>query len=724
MDKLIFFTLGFCLHCSINWAQVPEWQHIPGPDGGRVENFDLDGLTLYALSHSAIYRSEDEGYHWQLLPKSLGTTRDKRQLRVEKGVFYALSDEGSLVRSIDQGASWKPVLQKPFPFDFETEQLQHLFVKGDTLLVGSLFTIYRSVNRGETWTTTADLVPASFVSIFEFKNEIFAAQDRYIYRSSDGGMSWESVFANAVGYAAVVATDSFLLAFYAPKNRLIRSTDGLRTWDAIDTDTLANHLEEDPYGAYPFRCVVGAGNLLYYYQTGHSHYFCPVRFCYSMDGGSTWRRGNHGAQVPIGRYLNDGISFGNHIVLASNQIQHSVDSGQTFSIQQVGLKAPRIDQVIHHGNTLFSTTVIENQNRSTNQGESWDAFQFPNYLGSHCQPSVWFEKTDKRLFRIAETEHLYEFSYTEDGGQNWKTLAPQDLYPRAVTKNAVYLRERSWTPNGPVNKFLKLTDHDTAFIELTLIGFDINQFPYYNLISLYDRFAIEYDNEFFIFDEYGTLNRQLPTSPCSYSVFSAPGNLYFLNDTYYNFCDDRCYILKPNTSDWQEIYPQDWTMGAPLYHNRRTFFLTHEGLIWVGLEGKGLFYATDNTGRFYPAQPQMPYPYPTAVSFHENQIWVGTDGGGIWTYPLPKKISDSTQKPVFQVFPNPSEGELNLQTDQFIKEEIAFAVFDAAGRRIVKNVLSPGQYWNPDLPDLPKGMYFLQMRTESGVFGLKWVVGN
>jgi hypothetical protein len=40
----------------------------------------------------------------------------------------------------------------------------------------------------------------------------------------------------------------------------------------------------------------------------------------------------------------------------------------------------------------------------------------------------------------------------------------------------------------------------------------------------------------------------------------------------------------------------------------------------------------------------------------------------------------------------------------------------------VQKLLSPGQYWSLNFPGLPKGLYFLQMRTESAVFGLKWVV--
>jgi hypothetical protein len=603
--------------------------------------------------------------------------------------------------------------------NFESEHLQYVFVKGDTLLVGSLFTIYRSTDKGESWTNSEDLVPASFVSIFEYKNEFFAAQDRYIYRSSDGGVTWKKVFTTSNGYAAVVATDSFLLAFYTDKSRLVRSIDGFRSWKTIDTDTLNIHLEEDPYGGYPFKWIGGTGKMLYYFQTGDSHYFCPIRYCYSSDGGTTWMRGNNGMQLPIGRRLNDGINFGQHILIGSDLIQHSVDSARTFFPLQKGLSSASVWQILHQKKKAILTLSPGENHLSSDLGESWETEPLQDSLDNNCQQRVWLRKTNNRIFRRRD---LY-FEYTEDGGHNWVGLDVESSSHWFTTENAFFIRETKWTPAGVVDKIWKLDDENTAFVEIELSGFDLFNYSYTYFYGYGDRFGVELDS-FYVFDENGILIRNLPTIPCKAMLFGDLGNLYFDGNTYYNFCNDRAYILPPNAVDWQEIYPQDWTTGIPLYHSPMTFFEPHDGVIWVGLEGKGLFYATDNTGRFYPAQPQMPYPYPTSISFVENSIWVGTDGGGIWTYPLPKTRNDQADNPGFKAFPNPSNGALNLQSELFVKGEIAFSLLDAAGRQMATETLTPGQYWSLDFPGLPKGLYFLQMRTESGVYGLKWLILN
>lgn len=716
MNRLLHFALGLSLNFSSLLAQVPEWQHIPGPDGGSIVNFDLDGSSLYALTQAGIYRSEDEGYQWTLLPKSLTTTRGKYQLRADKGIFYALDEDGALVRSDDQGESWKPVLQKPFPFDFETEHLQQVFVKGDTLLVGSYFTIYRSVDKGESWTTTADLVPASFVSIFEYKNELFAAQDRYIYRSSDGGATWNTVFTNFIGYADVVATDSALLAFYADQTRLVRSSDGFRNWDAIDTDILGNSLE-----ASTNNWVSGTGDTLYFFQGLYNAFDCPIKFCYSTDSGDTWHQGNNGEHVKIGRSFNGGILFGNHLVLASDQIQHSIDGGLTFTESQVGLKTGQIHQIIHQGSTVFANDGSIRNLVSHDGGETWSGYPRSALWEDYCYASEWFHKTNEKVFRFLD--YPYEASYTQNGGSSWSPLTIAGQGYTQETEHALWLTVATWDGSKYVNDYWKISDGDTTLTPIQLTDSAMQQ-PLFELTNLGDKFGVSLQEDFLIFDENGALIQKLPASHCI-PTFSWCGRLYFDGNTYYNLCGSRTFIFPPNATDWQEIYPQDWTTGIPLYHSNMTFFEPHNGILWVGLEGKGLFYATDNTGRFYPAQPQMPYPYPTSVSFDENSIWVGTAGGGIWTYPLPKVRNDQAENPGFTVFPNPSgTGDLSLQSELFVKEEITFSLLDASGWRIAQKVLTPGQYWSLDFPKLPRGLYFLQMRTESGVFGLKWTVLN
>lgn len=533
------------------------------------------------------------------------------------------------------------------------------------------------------------------------------------------------MFTNSVGYNAVIATDSFLYAFYGNRTRMIRSDNGLRSWKVVETDTILDFLEEDQYGGYPFKWVGGAGNMLYFFQNGDSHYFCDVRFCYSKDAGITWHRGNEGAQAPIGRRFSGGINLGAHILLLANQFYHSTDSAKTFFTAYSGLDCARINQILTEGNHLISSTNLGRGYLSKDFGQNWSRLPMFGDSVDICNPVTRFWQTGSRLFQLKDNITNREVSVSEDKGQTWRLLVSEYTYDRIATDNAFWFRTTEWVFGiGFIMKFWQLADQDSMIREVQFPTVDFENNPYLQIWGIGDKIGFEGEDGILIFDENTNPIQKLPPLPCSALLLGESTNLLVANNTYYNFCLDRCYIFPPNATEWQEIYPQDWTTGIPFYHSNRHFFKAHDGVIWVGLEGKGLFYATDNTGRFYPVEPQMPYPYPTSISFDEKNVWVGTDGGGIWTYPLEKTLSGKTDNAIFKVYPNPSSGELNLQSTGFVTEEIDFALLDASGRRLDKKTLAPGQYWSLNYTNLPKGLYFLQMRTDSAVFGLKWVLRN
>ncbi|MDP1813662.1 MAG: hypothetical protein Q8K92_04375, partial [Leadbetterella sp.] len=318
MKRYFFPTLFWISNLVLLPAQ--GWEHILGPDGGEIVNLNTDGSTLYSLTKAGIYRSEDEGYHWQLLKGSLAKTRNLSQMKASKGVFYAFSVDGKLVRSTDEGNTWRPLLQKPFPINHEDEKLTVLFVKGDTVLVGSTFTIYRSVDKGETWQPTLQLaneLHAEFKGIVEFKNELFAAEGRYIHRSSDGGLTWDVVLEPIINnYTLLSTTDSFLLVLY--RFKLVRSTDGLRTWREFPIDTIARY---DNSGSN-FKWLCGWGNELFYFFEDN---YCPFTFCHSIDGGETWRFKFSERTARVLKYvMQDGVLFNRHFVVVGDGIFHSL----------------------------------------------------------------------------------------------------------------------------------------------------------------------------------------------------------------------------------------------------------------------------------------------------------------------------------------------------------------------------------------------------------------
>lgn len=83
---------------------------------------------------------------------------------------------------------------------------------------------------------------------------------------------------------------------------------------------------------------------------------------------------------------------------------------------------------------------------------------------------------------------------------------------------------------------------------------------------------------------------------------------------------------------------------------------------------------------------------------------------------------DPAAKPSFQCSPNPSNGRLHLEANAFLTAETALEVLDMTGKTVVSALLSPGQTWDLDFPQLPQATYVLLLRTERERAALKWVV--
>ncbi len=85
------------------------WQRCSGLYGGRVDAFEMsphDGRLIYAIQRGRLYASEDAGEQWRLVSQGL---TDVAAHPTKPGVLYGTrADDGQVVRSQDNGATWEP----------------------------------------------------------------------------------------------------------------------------------------------------------------------------------------------------------------------------------------------------------------------------------------------------------------------------------------------------------------------------------------------------------------------------------------------------------------------------------------------------------------------------------------------------------------------------------------------------------------------------------------
>jgi len=716
MMKRYFFPVIFWI-INFGLLHAQGWDHIFLPGSGRVIAFEEDANQLYALTSAGIYQSADEGYNWKIVQGTLDQTKHVRQFSVENHTLYFLNNYNDILNrgtiSSNGEIQWKVILKHTQLSNLENEYMQTLFTKGDTVLLGTNYAIYLSTDKGEHWQQTLEVTDAAFESILSFKNEFFAWNKNNVYRASDGGKNWASVLTNEYNFSKVTATDRYLLALSKNRDTLFRSTDGMRTWDVINTEIISAVMLTSSYYK---NILLGEGNNLFYFEDEFS---CGPNFCYSSDGGQVWQKGNEGQFLSLGGTLSAGIFKNGQLILGGKTLYHSYDNANTFTAGQTNLKALDIRQIIRHkSNTIL--TDYDNYYLSTkDSGLNWSDSTALFLSGYFCHLGISrLETTQKRLFSIRDF-FSSGTTYSENNGETWKTIAwAQSPYSPiyfgyATTPESLFGLRRE---DGVGFSFWRLSDTDSA-----ITYFPIQNYTPENALYIYTSFEhqlVVFDGgKRVLFDENGKFIQTLP--PSKAGSFQ---RLYYDGTNYYDICGSRTFILKQNASDWQEIYPQDWTTGIPLYHSPMAFIKHHKGVTWVGLHGKGLFYSTSDKGRFYPIEPQLPYPYPTDIAFEDNKLWVSTQGAGVFTITLPRVHLELEHKPVFQVFPNPSSGELQLKSNVFFTGETRLEVLDAAGRLVGTKTLAPGLFWDVEFPGLPGGMYFLRLKTPLATVGAKWIV--
>jgi len=687
------------------------WENLPGPDGGAVLQFETDGNRLYALTYGGIYGSQNDGETWVLLEGSRNVADFGAQLEVEAGVFYVLKGNGVLLRSLNNGATWKAVLQAPYPIDAPGGRPKGMMAIGDTLLVISALAIYRSANQGNTWQES--LVPPfyfsqQFKSFARVGTDIFVAYDWTILKSTDGGQRWNTNFTAGYRFADMEAVDSVLYALYDGYPRLIRSTDHGLHWDKIDTDTIFFW----PYYDETKDWLTGTGDQLFY----ASDYWCVhggVQMFHSFNKGGDWHKSPR-AGINF-HYLNDLKALKPHLLAGTEQgVFRSGDNAATFQPYHHGMNGTWVYALSQLSTGSWWAETGQGIFSSGDDGQSWE-LRLPGALEAPC--NGWDNQilfTKKRIIR-KEYDLSYHVWVSEDVGDTWQEIPPTKPYwsPTILASDTILWLEED-------NRLYKMADSEADFTEVLLP----KQGNLGEMITGGNKISLFIDHDNYLSDDQGLTWILME--------LSTPGglqpgwHLYMDEQALFsiNFQSEGA-ILTYNFHEkvWKPYFPM--IDGDTLNNWEFQFLKTAGGIRWISVRDRGLYYSSIQEPEIlYPFSPHFPFKTPSALAFDLSgqEMWVGTNGAGIFK----TKFQYNTEEdPSFRfgIYPNPSFGQSTLTAPTFITEKIFLRVFDTAGKLMKEQTLPPGQSWDIQL-NLPAGMYLWQITAPEGVYTLKWLRNN
>ncbi|HTO88386.1 MAG TPA: hypothetical protein VMR54_12770, partial [Thermoanaerobaculia bacterium] len=252
---------------------------------------------------------------------------------------------------------------------------------------------------------------------------IYAASESGIFKSVDGGASWQALAPGNVSFADVtcLAVDPTQpTTVYAGKRtgEFLRSHDGGTQWENREIDS----------GALPISIAVDAGTGAIYVGTQWDNFSNPVYR--STDGGTTWGGtaiGGGSGYALLADSLNQTVmvgtdyaeSTGFYLYPYGGDVARTLDSGASWSFAPDDLGSPVLALAKDsQGSVYYAGTANGALYRSFNRGANWALLAtLPGSVGSFLAlavdpsaPSVLYAATGRGVLR------------SSDAGASWRSF--------------------------------------------------------------------------------------------------------------------------------------------------------------------------------------------------------------------------------------------------------------------------------------------------------------
>ena len=333
-----------------------------GPFGGSARAIAIDaqnGRTLIAGSRdSLLFRSDDAGASWRLLPFPRGTPGVFNSVLIdpkESPHYYAGLDAGDsqdsgVYESQDGGETWQALAGLR---GARIESLALSPVNPSTLAAGTSKGVFVSMDRGVTWSRTsrADDPEMQEITALAFDpvdaNVLYAGTPHLPWKTTDGGATWHSISSGLIDdsdiFSIRVDPSHPQLVFASACSGIYRSDSGGEAWRKIQgipgTHRRTHIIAEDPR----ISDTIYAGTTLGLFK--------------SPDGGKTWR---HLSSEQVNWMVFDPADP-RTLYLATEfaGILKSKDSGETFQPTNAGFANHRLSEIATDGKLLYASSTYE-----------------------------------------------------------------------------------------------------------------------------------------------------------------------------------------------------------------------------------------------------------------------------------------------------------------------------------------------------------------------------
>jgi photosystem II stability/assembly factor-like uncharacterized protein len=418
------------LSCLIVFAWLPVfggWR-LAGPFGGSARAIAIDpqnhNTLLVGARDSLLFRSDNAGEYWRLLPFPTGTPGTIDALIIDPTSslhFYAGLDAGDsadsgVYESRDGGEHWQ---QLAGIRGSRIEALASAPSDPRVLAAGTSKGVYLSTDGGESWQRISEEGNLEMRDItalaFDPANAttIYAGTPHLPWKTVDSGANWQSIATGLIDdsdiFSIRVDPKNPQLVFASACSGIYRSENGGELWTKLrgipGTHRRTHVIAQDPRDSD----TIFAGTTLGLFK--------------SPDAGRSWL---HLSTEQVNWMVFD-PQDPKILYLATEYagILKSADSGQTFAAQNRGFANHSLTQITGSGSRLYASSIYEGRHggvfRSFDGGLEWTLCANEEVLSDRSLSSLVAAPSRDLLFAASQDEILK----SADGGKTWSRLAIQ-----------------------------------------------------------------------------------------------------------------------------------------------------------------------------------------------------------------------------------------------------------------------------------------------------------
>ncbi len=461
-----------------NWRSLgnglPKWH--------SIYSLMFDGPKLYAGASYGMYVSTDYGENWS----KLNIDYTVRSFAINDSVIVAASDYNGMFVSTNYGKRFISA-SNGLP---EHVALYDVAIMGDTMITATFGKgIYISTNNGQNWIESNEGITTEKYStcLAVNGNNLVTNTNGVIYRSINKGKSWTKISENMPNpYTAVRSMEFINNKLYVGifGDGIFYTSDYGQNWQNYCNPQNNNYVS----------AIAACGTDLY---LGLWH-FGVFR---SSDDGITWKETNYGLSkiTPTAYYkINNNIYIGTD----QNGIYCSTDNGSNWIPANKGLSTDSYINSIEvlDTNLYASTGYWSGVYRSTNNGRDWKAINNNLTEGTIYDLKAFgnkmFAGTDEGVYLIKNNN--YNWTKVNNGltVDTIRTFAAIGNILYAGTCNGVFATENegnNWYKISDEN--FKMNVKSLAVVDNKLIaGADEGLFLYANNKWKSLNLDIKYDN--------------------------------------------------------------------------------------------------------------------------------------------------------------------------------------------------------------------------------------